>query len=220
METEMDLTLEELDELDRLEGKQVFFIGHQRWVPLRSLIAAARAHLEAREYARKIEADCGYLIFQPPQQREDDDDRRSENDSDSHSGSGADFDLGAVPVAPAPSSTDEPSGEAIYRLIEPSPDAGLVRPDMSGHLVDSDMPYQADAGLVERAKHFAHNLSINERGISDGTPAFIDELAAALEAKDAEIERLREALEKIADEKIIGTLYPTQIARAALGEKP
>jgi chromosome segregation ATPase len=61
-----------------------------------------------------------------------------------------------------------------------------------------------DAGLVERAKHFAHNLSINERGISDGTPAFIDELATALEAKDAEIATLHQACN--VHEKTIGKL--------------
>jgi regulator of replication initiation timing len=42
------------------------------------------------------------------------------------------------------------------------------------------------------------------------------EMLAEIEALRAENERLREALEKIADEKIIGTLHPTLIARAAL----
>jgi hypothetical protein len=169
METEMDLTLEELDEY-------IFGCYRERENELLpKIIAAARAHLKNQELARGFMARRS----QPPQQREDDGtgvNRKSDSgDNCRHHNPDPDLDS----VAPAPSSTVERWPENQIN------EDGSIKPWPSPDTNFSKRKSE-DAGLVERLRSFDwDDPQDQEIGL---------EAAAALEAKDAEIAEQREAI--------------------------
>jgi hypothetical protein len=215
METEMELTLEELDAIEgnpiKAGDYEPIIINHRNF---KKLIAAARAHLEGQEkYCLNDEyADvtAERIIPQPPQQREDE----------------PSFEQFLDEIE------KRPPNDRLKRLMRdnPSPDAGLVAASLNIVAGHNPSDLSPDAGLVER-------LQISAQLGCPDTPAIYAEAAAALEAKDAEIldlatelkgegilraklskaqaeiERLRKALEEIisSDE-----LTFQSIARAAL----
>jgi hypothetical protein len=165
METEMVLTLEMLDRIERRlsEWGGAFSLTTEE---KDALIAAARAHLEGEgrylELARQAQGVPTF--FQPPQQRED------EPDEQIWSPEGGSY----TTKPPAPSSTVE----RCFTCGEPLTDVKgqLCKPKPS-----------PDAGLVER-------LRCNTKGPPfHGNRSIREEAAGALEAKDAEIERLKKA---------------------------
>jgi hypothetical protein len=200
METEMVLTLEMLNRIEtrRREWGGGFSITHDEG---ELLIAAARAHLEGR-LAKEMEGELSPRI-QPPQQREDAKVIRGEISRN---------------VTPAPSSTVEP-----VVLICPLCGCPTVKTrDGTGHCCPNYncnnpnvMPAPSpeanfskgkseDAGLVEPKEFpYVRAAFVNAIG-EEGTKAEAVEwlqkqwnetcwLRAALEAKDAEIERLKKA---------------------------
>jgi hypothetical protein len=231
METEMELTLEELNRIEERarEWGGAFHLSDDEE---KRIIAAARAHLEGQGYRNGIEAAAkmaetqvadgfaeytyarpmtGYeaaaairAIPQPPQQREDDGTGVFHTDP-------LPSDAALFPITPAPSSTVEPPLDKLQRLGQ-------------------EWDASPDAGLVERLRACRCAVGPNEYEDHE----LCNETAAALEAKDArlesaeamlresdklaaeaqaEMERLREALEKITDYRYEPA---AEIARAAL----
>jgi FtsZ-binding cell division protein ZapB len=178
METEMELTLEELGSIERDILDYVRNAPHfQECAPrIKACFAAARAHLETNNVTNdqcimcgawkgyKHHSFCPKLTPPPPQREDEITGPTGYHDSVSallHRTGGADGDGGS----PAPSSTVEPLDPDIQQYVDhlrkPSP----------------------DAGLVERLREH-HAMWSKETTI-------FREAAAALEAKDAEIERLQ-----------------------------
>jgi hypothetical protein len=210
METEMDLTLEDIKHADYIIRAHLLGDRAAR-EELDKLIAAARAHLEGQRPEPVFKYDAiARACFpetdfpgdpQPPQQREDD-------------WPGKPCFMGSDET-PAPSSTVEPEKDALYALARDC-------------FPETDMPWDnpfPDAGLVDHLEAFG--------GRSDIPPALrelIENAVRALEAKDAEIdglfidlakaqaeiERLRGALELIANPKATRLYRPIDTARAAL----
>jgi hypothetical protein len=232
METEMGLTLEELNQIIRvvsLHAVTVIDDEYYEWPKekIDALIAAARAHLERQEWLSKEMA--WRSLPQPQQQREDDgpDTRIRNRGADRPV---CDLDV-ASNVAPAPSSTVEPLPihKTVWReSVKPILDALTERSqkewECSEHNPANYPPSPSpdtnfskrkseDAGLVERLRHIdslspvksifgaaAAALEAKDADKAQGI-AMINELAtmcnelkATIEAKDAEIGRLRELL--------------------------
>jgi hypothetical protein len=209
METEMELTLEELD---RIEARAKEWGGafHLDDDETKKIIAAARAHLEGQATLEfndmpsfhhswtgdpqppQQEAPNRWWMGeqkkpQPPQQREDaPNNSAGEKELSRHrvvNDGSADCRGNGFPApsSPAPSSTVEPSLEQFLDEIEQQPPNDTLK-----RLMREPSP---DTGLVEqwrRARTCAYR---------DEVPLIMvgDLLVAALEAKDVEIERLKKA---------------------------
>jgi hypothetical protein len=162
------LTLEELDKIETAVIQQKELNGHALW----QLIAAARAHLEWRAVMMD-------KLTQPPQQS----DGMLERDMGFCANDWSNW-------RPAPSSTVEPHIKGCLEhehesgaILKPSPDAGLVerlREEPEYTASGKDRIYKLAADAITDA----HALLGQARGD-------LEDADAALEAKDAEIEKWR-----------------------------
>jgi hypothetical protein len=257
METEMELTLEDLaseeawarDYKWETDGafSDMLILPRKTYL---NVIAAARAHLENErmiaEYdaENRAEEEAIYSAEelaeirapdpQPPQQREDDGFRHDSTDctdlagnvDDRGSGVSA---MGDASVAPAPSSTvcAEPYNSDLYAAANnPSPDAGLVerlnRFADGGPNPNLHVCREAAAALEAKDAEIAELSDMNDKLVDDAVVRDVEiarrdeEYGIVCSERDkaqAEIERLREALEKIADYRYEPA---AEIARAAL----
>jgi hypothetical protein len=196
-----DLTLEELDELEAACEECLPI----EWLkPLRRTVAAARAHLEQKQIARNL---YDRLHPQPPQQREDDGSAIDDNSGVRTRHSPVRGAVSVSEVAPAPSSTVEPEltgptgyHDSVSALLHrtggadgdggpspaPSSTVKATVTSYAGGTMQVEWP-DPDAGLVERL----HRAAESKSALRDNDWALLVEAAAALEAKDAEIERLQ-----------------------------
>jgi hypothetical protein len=196
METEMVLTLEELDEIKRqVETGEWWCRSCQLRKPfLLKLIAAARAHLEQQAIDEVLN------VPQPQQQREDDGTLTNDikQPSDKHCGDYPNHPH-ADALAPAPSPTVEPhkaEWEAFHRInvnaVKTSP--GLVERVYDLVATEKDMALCNEIAAALEAKdaearYWKGLMSTDE----DSCHTQLHIAWTALEAKDAEIERLRKA---------------------------
>jgi hypothetical protein len=188
----MKLTLEELNvwadaaEMASLSGNPVAVTSRE----LKSLIAAARAHLEGQEL-HKADAER-FWHPQPPQQREDDVLRPGDIGFSGSSSAYGVLPLDNVPLAPPPSSTVEPS---LDYSLDPQANAGGPYPKPSPDTNFSKRKSE-DAGLV-----WLTSVGLTPEWFwtcsqRDQQTQVLRAAAAALEAKDAEIQLAWNTCEK------------------------
>jgi DNA repair exonuclease SbcCD ATPase subunit len=216
MEAEMvsDLTLEELEKFEaQLRGKPESEITLTSNAFAYRVIAAARAHLEARKCLCErtlcgldFHQDCpvhGWAL-QPPQQREDDDAERLQREWDQSSAIMEEIGAGPLPGAsPAPSSTVSDDAGLVERLRGKY---AVVESEPTLCDEAADALEAKDAQLDQAADDHREHCKIVEAKDAEierleklcrTQKAILDQWQPEREETQAEIERLREALENI-----------------------